>query len=140
MKIGTCVLAVGSLVAAALALVSGCAKPDWVQQTLVTVDVTGTWQRAGGNLELKLEQQGAKVTGSMVWRGQSSGPSGTISGAIEGTVAGDLFKFKQTSGTSVGVNGEATVSGDEMTGILNAPNFRGPLLLRRVDSSRPSSQ
>jgi len=128
------------LLAAALALTSGCAKPDWIEQTLVTVDVTGTWRSTQGNFELKLEQQGAKVTGSMVWRGQSSGPSGTISGAIEGTVAGDLFKFKQTSGTSVGVNGEATVSGDEMTGILNAPNFRGPLLLRRVDSSRPSSQ
>jgi hypothetical protein len=27
---------------ATLALGSGCAKPDWIQQTLVTVDVTGT--------------------------------------------------------------------------------------------------
>jgi len=30
------------------AMGSGCAKPDWIQQTLVTVDVTGTWVREGG--------------------------------------------------------------------------------------------
>jgi hypothetical protein len=29
---------------AVLACGSGCAKSDWIQQTLVTVDVTGTWQ------------------------------------------------------------------------------------------------
>ena len=128
------------LIAGVLTLASGCAKPDWIEQTLVTVDVTGSWRNPGGNFELKLEQQGSKVTGSMVWRGQASGLSGTISGAIEGTVSGDLFKFKQTSGTSVALNGEATVSGDEMTGVLNAPGIHGPLLVRRVDSSRPSSQ
>src|SRR5262245_25332992 len=31
------------LVAAVLACSSGRAKPDWIRQTLVTVDVTGTW-------------------------------------------------------------------------------------------------
>jgi len=34
---------------------SGCAKPDWIQQTLVTVDVTGTWLDTAGKLELNLE-------------------------------------------------------------------------------------
>jgi hypothetical protein len=29
------------LVATALALTSGCARPDWIQDTVVTVDVTG---------------------------------------------------------------------------------------------------
>ena len=24
----------------------GCAKPDWIEQTLVTVDVTGTWRKS----------------------------------------------------------------------------------------------
>jgi hypothetical protein len=39
------------------ALVSGCAKPDWVEQTLVTVDVTGTWVRTEGpRYEMKLDQ------------------------------------------------------------------------------------
>ena len=57
MKIGTLVLAVGSLVAAMLA--SGCAKPDWIEQTLVTVDVTGTWVgsmgKGPGVVEVRLE-------------------------------------------------------------------------------------
>ena len=39
------------------ALVSGCAKPDWVEQTLVTVDVTGTCVRTEGpRYEMKLDQ------------------------------------------------------------------------------------
>ena len=86
-----------------LVVMVGCAKSDWIQSTLVTADVTGTWQNPGGNLELKLEQQG-KVTGSMIWLGLSS-PGGTISGTIAGTVAGDVFRFKQTSGTAAAVHG-----------------------------------
>src|SRR5262252_7311213 len=51
--------------------VSGCAKPDWIQQTLVTVDVTGTWvgSCAGTGqytiplIEMTLEQRGPRVTG-----------------------------------------------------------------------------
>jgi hypothetical protein len=35
---------------------------------------------------------------------------------INGTVTGDVFRFKQTGGVDVGVNGEVTVTGDEMTG------------------------
>jgi hypothetical protein len=32
------------LMAAALAIGSGCATPpDWIERTLVTVDVTGSW-------------------------------------------------------------------------------------------------
>jgi len=60
---------------------------------------------------------------------------GTVSGAVEGTVDGDVFRFKQTSGTTSNygpVNGEMRVSGDEMSG-------RPWGVLRRVDSSRPSS-
>ena len=30
----------------ALVLGSSCAKPDWIEQTLVTADVTGTWRTA----------------------------------------------------------------------------------------------
>ena len=52
------------LVAAMLAIGSGCAKPDWIEQTLVTVDVTGTWRSTEGSLvEFVLEQQGSKVKG-----------------------------------------------------------------------------
>jgi hypothetical protein len=101
--------------------------------------VTGTWLGAGGNLELKLKQEGAKVTGSMRWLGTQ--PFGRISEAIEGSVAGDVFRFTQTSGTDVHVEGAMTVSGDEMTGdVRMASGRRGSVVLHRVDSPRPSSQ
>ena len=37
------------ILVAVLAFGSGCAKPDWIEQTLVTVDVTGTWQSTEGS-------------------------------------------------------------------------------------------
>ena len=125
---------------AVLVVGSGCAKSDWIQQTLVTVDVTGAWQGPGGNFELALEQHGPKVTGSMVWR---AGVLGRLAGAIEGNIAGDVLRFKQTSGTDPRVFGEMTVNGDEMTGALETVSYgsRGSnAVLRRVGSSaRPTS-
>ncbi len=65
---------VGILIAAALAFAPGCAKTDWIDRTLVTVDVSGTWfgrahsaggQTHAGDVFLELEQQGSKVTGSI---------------------------------------------------------------------------
>src|SRR5207247_4480462 len=68
---------VGLLVAGAL----GCTRSDWIQSTLVTVDVSGEWQ---GNLskptasygpsliQLKLQQSGPKVTGTFSF---STGPT-----------------------------------------------------------------
>ena len=35
--------AMWALVATALVLGSGCVKQDWIDRTLVTVDVTGNW-------------------------------------------------------------------------------------------------
>jgi hypothetical protein len=60
------------LVAAVLACASGCAKRDWIEQTLVTVDASGVWvgsnDRPGGSVgfeaRLELAQEGAKVTGT----------------------------------------------------------------------------
>jgi hypothetical protein len=117
----------------------GCAKSDWIQSTLVTVDVTGTWQGstaggAGGSFELALEQQGTRVTGSILLRGFTGG---NRTGQINGTVAGDVFTFKETNGR---VTGETTVSGDEMSGMVRAP-ASAQITLRRVNSSpRPSTQ
>jgi len=57
------------IIAAAFVFASGCAQKDWIDRTLVTVDVTGVWQGAfvtpgySGDMELVLEQRGAKVTG-----------------------------------------------------------------------------
>ena len=54
------------ILVAVLALGSGYAKSDWIQQTLVTADVTGTWVGRGGALVPKLEQQGSKITGPIL--------------------------------------------------------------------------
>jgi hypothetical protein len=103
------------LVATLLVLGSGCAKPDWIERTLVTVDVTGTWfglseVTAGtgrASLYLQLKQNGPRVTGSArVLAGQQN--------LIEGVVSGDTFTFNQTGGNAI--HGDLTVSGDKMTG------------------------
>ena len=135
------------LVAAVLACGSGCAKPDWIQQTLVTVDVTGLWvgsyNRPGGSVgfesRLELEQNGSKVSGTfrVVGAAVPAQMGATRSGPIDGTVAGDVFTFTQSNGPVVG---EMTVSGDDMTGYM-AVGYRIPISFRRVSSSpRPASQ
>jgi hypothetical protein len=62
------------------------------------------------------------------------GCQGTDVGPIEGTVAGDVFRFRDSRGC---IEGELTVSGDEMDG--KASTFAGsrPFSLRRVS---PPSQ
>jgi hypothetical protein len=133
-------IAVRALVAIALALTCGCARPDWVQQTLVTVDVTGVWvggiTRGGsyGPLEIRLElqQQGSRVTG--YFRPLPPYPPyGLVDGPIEGTVAGDAFSFQQANGILVA---EATVNGDEML-INMSGSHRIQAFLRRIDSAVP---
>ena len=127
---------------------SGCAaKQDWIDRTLVTVDVTGTWSGytgggsgavgSGADFRLELEQHGSTVKGFLRFAG--FGNSGRFAdGPIEGTVAGDVFRFRGTRGE---VEGELTVSGDEMTG-MGMVSFWGQrrLSLRRTDpSSSPAS-
>ena len=128
------------LMAAALAIGGGCTtSPDWIDRTLVTVDVTGTWQgRAaaligGGSIsfELTLKQHGPKVDGSVRQEGRrTSGVPDEYSGPIDGTVAGDVLSFRQKNGS---LQGEMTVSGDEMTGGVFSNTFsRHEITLRRV--------
>jgi len=56
----------------ALVFASGCAQKDWIDRTLVTVDVTGVWSgslrgaQAPRDVQLELKQEGSKVTGTMV--------------------------------------------------------------------------
>ena len=110
---------------------SGCARsPDWIERTLVTVDVTGVWRGAffrpggGGDMELTLEQSGPKVTGRLV---------GTIllheaDGPIEGTVNGDVFRFRSKKGSATG---DLQVNGDEMSGPGATQFGPGTMTLRR---------
>jgi hypothetical protein len=132
----------GLLLTALLTMSTGCARTDWIDRTLVTVDVTGTWSGrwAGSSPELlfELEQQGSTVKGFMRYTAGSSAYVGARSGPIEGTVAGDVFHFRQTAGN---VEGELTVSGDEMNGRATQSLLGSrPFSLRRVDpSSLPAS-
>ena len=131
------------LIAATVLFSSGCAQKDWIDRTLVTVDVTGTWYgrvasaaTASGSPELsfELEQQGSTVKGFV--RVTAKGGPGTniySGGPIEGTVAGDVFSFRDMRGT----NGELTVSGDEMNGRASLLGSSQPLSLRRIDPSSP---
>ena len=120
---------------AALMCLPGCTTPpDWIERTLVTVDVTGSWYgvspiktNAGyPDLWLELQQEGPKAKGST--RVNTSGMQ--RSGPIEGTIAGDVFTFRETNGP---LTGELRVSGDEMTGEILQP-LRFPIVLRRVGS------
>jgi len=133
------------LMAAVLATGSGCARPDWIERTLVTVDVTGVWSGVmarGGptsfDITIDLKQEGPKVTGFLKWTGFSySGFYEDLPGPVEGTVSGDRFEFKRINGS---FSGAMTVAGDEMTGQGQMSVGLGSIFLRRVDSSpRPSS-
>jgi hypothetical protein len=135
------------LFVATLVFASGCAKQDWIERTLVTVDVTGTWYGSVGgeggfarDLIFELEQTGSRVTGSMRYNTTTgttaSSNAGARPGPIAGTVTGDVFRFRQTDG---GVEGELTVSGDEMIGLVSFVGNR-TFSMRRIDStSRPSA-
>jgi len=84
-----------------------------------------------------LEQQGSTVKGVIRFHGNAAD-----AGPIDGMVAGDVFRFKDKRG---GVEGELTVSGDEMTGLMSGRAGMGvggsrSISLKRVDSSsRPGS-
>ena len=129
------------ILVAALVCGSGCARPDWIDRTLVTVDVTGTWQGAGPSAigsasvsyEFTLKQHGPKVDGSVQQEGRRTsgwGVPGEYSGPIDGTVAGDVLSFRQKNGS---LQGEMTVSGDEMTGGVFSSDFsQRQITLRRI--------
>ena len=136
----------GLILAGALVFGSGCAKTDWIDRTLVTVDVTGTWYGGIGggygsskDVLFEFDQQGSTVKGFMRLPTGGTSLSGSSSarinpGPIDGTVAGDVFRFRLRES---GLEGELTVSGDEMNG---RTSFGGPISLRRVDPpSRLSS-
>jgi hypothetical protein len=93
------------LLAAVLACGAGCTTPpDWIERTLVTVDVSGRWHgiapgsRRVPELWLDLQQEGPKAKGSM----RALGAAGFTSAPIEGTIAGDVFSFRQTDGPGRG--------------------------------------
>ncbi len=124
-----------TLLALALTSAVGCAQKDWIDRTLVTENVSGSWFGTIGNMEdlhLTLRQEGARVMGSFEAGGFWANFIGK-SGAIDGTMTGDVLTFRDGRGP---FRGEATISGDEMKGELTA--FRPIKIdLHRVDPSAP---
>jgi hypothetical protein len=128
------------LLATALVFGCGCAKQDWIDRTLVTVDVTGTWsgrwEGGASGILLELEQQASTITGSIrfIGGGATIG-GGTGPGHIEGTMAGDVFRFRSARGD---VEGELTViNGDEMNGRCSISGGSRQVSLRRIEPSSP---
>jgi len=107
------------IIAVVFVFASGCTQKDWIDRTLVTVDVTGVWEGTqmgtgfAWGIELVLKQEGAKVTGEVKGirnaRGTAESPI-----PIVGTVSGDTFSFHEVSGRPLRV--QAQLNGDEMTG------------------------
>src|SRR5262249_15231760 len=89
-------------------------------------------------LVFELEQQGPTVKGVMRLTAGTSqmGSQGAKSGPIEGTVAGDVFRFSQTNGS---VEGQVTISGDEMNGRASFGSTSRPLFLRTRRSTLSAS-
>ena len=118
----------------AFVLASACARQDWIDRTLVTEDVTGVWW--GSTIKLELQQQGARVTG-VITVPPFGGSSLTSGVPVEGSVAGDVFSFKDSRGV---YSGELTVSGDDMTGQILGPSGKRKASFRRESAaSQPDS-
>jgi hypothetical protein len=126
------------LVVGVATIACGCAHPDWIESTLVTVDVSGTWVgtfTAGGgdtrgDVTLTLQQSGTKVTGNVkVVAAPRPGPA-MIGEEITGTVNGDVLRARSTSGR---LQVELTVAGSEMAGPGSAYGRPGQFVLRQPD-------
>jgi len=130
---------VWAFVATALVLGS-CAQKDWIDRTLVTENVSGVWFGSSGwpnprQLSLELQQQGARVTGTMRILGTTN--PGPYSGPIQGSVAGDTLTLKEPRGE---YQIETTIEGDTMTGRMVFSNGVRSISLRRTSpSTQPSS-
>src|SRR5262245_49802052 len=121
-----------ALLVLAIASNIACAQKDWIDRTLVTENVTGSWTGSLGvggcyrDVRLDLQQDGTKVTGVATI---------SLSGApfpIQGGMAGDVFTFKSSPRGASSV--ELTVSGDDMSGQILWGCGNSRMSLRRVDS------
>ena len=140
------------LIALLLLASAGCARRDWVSDMLTLADVTGSWT-GSVTCEIKMatfttrtvsfdatfRQSGSRVTGRLSW---SLPVMGMRDVELEGAVNGDLISF--TGRAVSAVSAEATVDGDEMTGLLQGlctamDSSRSRFYLRRESSGRPRS-
>jgi len=129
-----------------LALLSlGCARGDWISETMTLVDVTGTWdgtinRSLGGSdrtICWVLLQNGPKVTGEVQWL--DGAPVGSIEGRVNGetfswSMSGPFVRLSTSDAPSSTYRGEATVNSDELRGRADGVNCPCTFLLRRVST------
>ena len=143
-----CGAAALGVIAAVLVFASGCAQKDWIDRTLVTVDVSGVWTGSLATLDgqpmvsldirLDLQQKAAKVTGYfLTGRYLSTNPRGATN--IEGSVANDVLTFE----VARLLIGELTIDGEEMkgSGLFQTPSGGSrpvTITLRRVEVPTPT--
>ncbi len=130
-----------AIIAVAFVFATGCAQKDWIDRTLVTVDVTGVWEGpqagtigAGGIIVFVLQQRGPKVTGEI--RNLYTWPMPTAeSTPIQGTVNGDTLSLHEVSGQTLRV--VLQVNGDEMIGSMDRLSLSFSVSLRRQPAASP---
>ena|SRR5215470_686096 len=123
----------------------GCARGDWISETMTLVDVTGTWEGpiyVGPNalerrISFVLQQNGPKV------KGEVQGPDGASLGSVEGMVNGEILNWQMTGRLNTGsygsrllgkYRGEVTVNSDELSGRADGLACPCTYLLRRVNT------
>ena len=106
------------LVAAVVLASTGCATAPTAPMAPPLVNVTGKWQGTwmfdsialgGGQIIMDLQQTGAQVTGNVT----VTGPSVNRPTTIQAVVSGSDMKLEGR------IPGTLTVSGDQMTGVVD---------------------
>lgn len=131
----------GRLLIVLAILIVGCARGDWIDQTLTLVDVTGTWEgvfkfqgtSAERSTRWVLQQKGGKV------RGEAHGLDGGRVAPIEGLVNGEVFSWQLTGqffrwAPGKPYRGQVTIAVDEMSGRADGYNCPCIVVLRRAAS------
>ena len=123
----------------------GCARGDWISETMTLVDLTGTWEGSfrfdqGGQerqertIRFVLQQKGQKV------RGDAQAPDGNRLGTVQGLVNGEVFSWQLTGSLRPGRDSSATYhsvvtinNSDALSGRADGAGCPCPFLLRRVN-------
>lgn len=101
---------------------AGCASSDKAAAPYSgpPVNVTGSWNGGfygalSNSVSMQLQQQGTAVTGNIDVGGRSD-----LSGAISGTVSGNMFSYRIANGGA----GTMQVSGNVISGTVSGNAFR----------------
>ena len=98
-----------------------------------TPSLMGTWVATGffpgtaTTATVQLAQSGSSLTGT--WIGTSSGPSGTLSGSVNGSSVSMTFTVPPPTDCTFPISVTATVNGNQMTGTYASVSSSCPIRL-----------